>query len=385
MLANQPPVNLGRAAASVVAAEPEQLGMLPSAQGGIARLALTRARAAGIDLAPLLKKAGLTLAQSEDDAARITVQSQIKCLNLVADALPDAFLGFHLAREFEMRQIGLLHYVLASSDVLGEALQRVARYSRLANEGISLRYSEGKHAVVGFEYVGVARRSDRHQIEFYMATVVRAARLLVGRNLVPRYVKLTHRREEDSSELDAYMGVKVELGAAVDEIGLPAGVKDMPIVSADPYLHKLLIAYCEEALAQRAPSAGSLRSTVENTMAPLLPHGRARVGDIAKRLGMSQRTLARRLAAEGLTFGQVLDQLRSDLARKYVGESGLSISQIAWLLGYQEASAFTHAFKRWTGRTPREARARENGARGLDQIAPTGAGDPLAGAPVVKT
>jgi AraC-like DNA-binding protein len=74
-------------------------------------------------------------------------------------------------------------------------------------------------------------------------------------------------------------------------------------------------------------------------------------------LGTSQRTFARRLAAEGLTFSSVLEDLRSDLAERYLADKHLSISEIAWLLGYREVSAFTHAFKRWTGATPREARA----------------------------
>ena len=79
---------------------------------------------------------------------------------------------------------------------------------------------------------------------------------------------------------------------------------------------------------------------------------------IASRLGLSQRTLARRLARDGLNFTEVMDELRADLAKRHLEDSRLSISQIAWLVGYQEVSAFTHAFKRWTGMTPRQMRSR---------------------------
>jgi AraC-like DNA-binding protein len=102
---------------------------------------------------------------------------------------------------------------------------------------------------------------------------------------------------------------------------------------------------------------------------PLLPHGNARIGRIADALHLSTRTLARRLAAEDVTFAQVLDEMRADLAASYLCDPTLSVSHIAWLLGFQEASAFTHAFKRWTGKTPTEhraderARARTGGAR----------------------
>jgi AraC-like DNA-binding protein len=80
---------------------------------------------------------------------------------------------------------------------------------------------------------------------------------------------------------------------------------------------------------------------------------------------MSSRTLERRLRLEGLTFGGILSELRCDLAKRYFREEDLSISKIAWLLGYQEVSGFTHAFKRWTGKTPREARKQQKTLRGL--------------------
>jgi AraC-like DNA-binding protein len=85
----------------------------------------------------------------------------------------------------------------------------------------------------------------------------------------------------------------------------------------------------------------------------LLPHGQADIGKIAAELGVSRRTLARRLAAEGLSFRKVLDSLRFDLAKRYIGERDLPVSEIAWLLGYREASTLNHAFKRWTGGAPK--------------------------------
>jgi AraC-like DNA-binding protein len=345
-------------------AAPKRPDGLPTAAGAITRLACDRVGKAGIALEPLLKKAGLTVQQIDDRGVRLPVQKQIRFLALAAGALQDEFLGFHLARDFDLREIGLLHYVLASSEMLDDALQRAARYSTTVNEGVSLEFVERNDVAIVFKYVGVARHSDRHQIEFFITTLVRACRELTGRTVSPHRVQLTHHRREDSSELDAFFGCDVELGAAVDEVAFPRAIKDLPVVTADPYLHDLLIGYCEEALARRTTSRGAVRPAVENAIAPVLPHGKARLGEIARRLGMSQRTLARRLASEGLTFGRVLEELRHDLAQCHVRDSALSISQIAWLLGYQEVSAFTHAFKRWTGRTPRESRAAKNVAGG---------------------
>jgi AraC-like DNA-binding protein len=80
------------------------------------------------------------------------------------------------------------------------------------------------------------------------------------------------------------------------------------------------------------------------------------VDDVARNLGMSKRTLARKLSDEGLNFTEILQQLRRDLAVRYLGDRKLHVSKIAWLLGFNEVSAFTHTFKRWTGRTPSETR-----------------------------
>ena len=98
---------------------------------------------------------------------------------------------------------------------------------------------------------------------------------------------------------------------------------------------------------------------VENAVTSLLPHGGVRADMVAKKLGMSERTLSRRLAEEGVTFMEVVQQLKATLARYYLEEETMPMSEIAWLLGFEEASSFSHACKRWTGRTPRELRGTE--------------------------
>ena len=334
------------------------VGALPSATGGIARLAYVQAKEAGIALEPLLKKAGLTLHQIEEPSIRLKVRNQISFLNLTADALQDDLLGFHLAQSFDLREIGLLYYVLSSSEMLGEALQRAVRYSSIVNDGISLRYLDGKDVGITFDYVGISRHLDRHQIEFWMTTLVRICRQLTGLHLMPTRVRLTHRRDSVRSELSKFLGGDVKFGAAIDEVAFATTIKPVPVVGADLHLNKLLISNCEGSVSRRSANRSSFRSSVENVIVPLLPHGTIRAGDIARRLGVGQRTFARRLSSEGLTFSNVLESLRSDLAERYLADDDLSISQIAWLLGYQEVSALTHAFKRWTGKTPREARAR---------------------------
>ena len=344
-------------------ADADRLGALPFANGTITRLAYAYAKTRGIDPRGLLPTANLTLQQIKDASVRLTVRDQISFLNLIAAALQDEHLGFHLAQPPDLREIGFLYYVSASSGMLGDALFRLARYSGVVNEGVSLKYLDGGNFGISFHYVGVSRHLDRHQIEFFATLLVRLCRHLTGVRLVPTRVRLTHRLEGEPSELTEFFGAKVEFGAAVDEVLFAPAARDMPVVSADLYLNKMLIKCCDEALDRQPSKRGLFRASVENAIVPLLPHGKAKLDEIARRLGVSERTLARRLAAERLTFSTVLERLKFDLAERYLADKDLSISQVAWLLGYQEVSSLTHAFKRWTGLSPRMARARKTNGR----------------------
>ena len=155
---------------------------------------------------------------------------------------------------------------------------------------------DGKDVVIAFQYVGVSRHKDRHQIECFMTILIRLCQQLTGHRVVPSRVSLTHRRNDASSEFAEFLGGNVDFGGLVDEIAFAPAIKQMPVVSADPYLNKFLIAHFEEMLSGRPKTRGSFQSSVENAIVPILPHGKARVSEIARRLGISQRSLARRLA-----------------------------------------------------------------------------------------
>jgi AraC-like DNA-binding protein len=334
---------------------PETVG-LPRSAGALSRLAYTVAEAQGIDPGPVLQRSAVSREQIENPHATIQVRDQISFLNSIAELMGDDLLGFHLARSCELRSIGLLYYLVASSDQLIDALERLSRYTSIANEGIAQRCVDGALVGVSLKYVGVRRQADRHQIEFWIVALLRVCRQLTQRHLVPRRVRLVHRRPR-TAEFVEFFGCEIEFGADTDEMLFDGSARDLPFVTADPYLNKLLISVCEEAVADRRRQQGSFRTTVENVVAPLLPHGKAQAGEVARHLGVSQRTLARRLSAEKASFSSVLDDLRSDLADRYLADDNLSVSQISWLLGYREVASFSHAYKRWTGKTPRTVRS----------------------------
>ena len=341
----------------------KELAGLPTCRAALTRSAVARVRAAQIDLKPLLLRAGLTVAEVDDPNTRIAVRKQIAFLNLAAEALGDDCLGLTLATEFDCRDFGLWYYVLASSETLGTALERAARYSRIANEAVVFEYRKGREPSQRVRYTGIPRHVDRHQMEFWIVAAIRMYRLLTGRQFSPTRVSMVHVREKGAAAFTRILGTEVAFGSEVDEIVFPSDAPKLPLVNADPRLDKILVEVAEDALsAQRravGTNVGPVRILVENAVTSLLPHGGAQAGMVAKKLGMSERTMARKLAKEGLTFIQVVQQLKATLARYYLEEETMPISEIAWLLGFEEPSSFSHACKRWTGRTPRELRETE--------------------------
>ncbi len=337
---------------------PAKFHSIPSATGGIARLACTRLGELGKDATAIIAQVGARAEQVFDDAIRLEVSKQIKILELVSEELHDKLLGFHLARGFELREVGLVYYVIASSERFVDALSNAKRYCGMMNEGIRLHIRQDDRAVsITLDYVDVDRRSDRHQIEFWLVTMVRILRQVTDTRLALRALKIRHQRDETPLEFKSFFGCDVEFGADGDEIILPASAALLPIVGRDNYLNDLLRQYAEAAIAGRPKERAALRSSVEGVIPQLLPHAEANLSNVAKQLAMSTRTLSRRLCEEGLSFTAILDETRSALAEDYLAERHLPVSQIAWLLGHREVSSFNHAFKRWTGMTPQQFRS----------------------------
>jgi hypothetical protein len=184
----------------------QDLASIPTAQGGLSRLAIARLKSAGVPVEPLLRRVGLTPEVIADPEERLSVRSQIALLDEAAIALKDDYLGFTLARDHDPREIGLLYYVMASSQTLGDGLKRVARYSQITNEALVVRYREGNNLVISLSYSGVPRHSDRHQIEFCMFGVLRICRMLTGQNLVPQRFSIAHHRSGTNSETARFVG-----------------------------------------------------------------------------------------------------------------------------------------------------------------------------------
>jgi AraC-like DNA-binding protein len=330
---------------------------LPTATGFAARRAVAALRSHDIDPAPLLERLDLSEPAVNTDQIRVSAAAQAKFLESAAEALHDPALGLHLAMEVNPREVGLLFYVASAAKDLGEAIALFARYCRIVNEAIRVELTRrDTDLIVDVHLIGVTRFRATQNAEFGIAALVKSLREITGRKIHPTSITLLHMRNSNGPEFERFCGCPVEFGGSSDRLVFSHQSLATPLITEDMHLLDTLRPICDEAAKQRETAPGSLRALVENEAQKLLPHGKAQRHNVAKRLAMSPRTLARRLAGEGTSFEEVIDELRRSLALQYIKTPSISLSQIAWLLGYEGGTSFNHAFRRWTGRPPSAAR-----------------------------
>ena len=176
---------------------PRSMGAVPTAGGLAARLAVEELKRREVDPGLLLARCGLSVA-TLDRRDRIKVMSQIEFLELASKAVRDEYLGFSMAERVDLRELGMLYYVAASSQRLGDALGRLERYVRVANDALIIRVSKSTPHRIVLTYAGVSRHLDRHHMEFSALIILRLCRQLVGRNFSPLAVKFVHHRSRST-------------------------------------------------------------------------------------------------------------------------------------------------------------------------------------------
>jgi hypothetical protein len=211
----------------------------------------SRAQGGGVRLESLLARVGLTVDQIDNPEQRITARKQVAFLEAAAEALKDDFLGFSLAEEFNCRDTGLMYYVMASSDTLGDALKRASRYSRIDNEAIVIRYREAPEPTLSLTYSGIPRHIDRQQIEFFIGALVRMTRLLTGRQFLPKRASMVHVRSKGIAKFSRLLGDDIEFGSDSDEIDFPDGSAEWTLVDADQHSNSDLLKFCDESINTR--------------------------------------------------------------------------------------------------------------------------------------
>lgn len=306
---------------------------------------------------PILRGAGLERATVDADGARIPITAHAAVFELAAQSVDDDCLGLRFGATRDTRDAGLIGYLGIASQTLGDALRNLSRYSRVFSDALEIDTSDlAKLGDLRWAFRIPAGLRTRQMIEFSAANLVQATRQLTGRNIVPVEVTFAHPRNEHLDAFDRFFGCKVQFGGAGNRLRFRQSDLLTHLVNADDRLLAILRSYCDEILGSHAKKSPPLVDQVERLIVQRLTGGEAKADTIAAELGMTRRTLTRKLAELGTSFQSLLDGLRKELAQRYLTDSGISMAEIAFLLGYTETSAFTHAFRRWTGRTPRQAR-----------------------------
>lgn len=324
------------------------------ARGIAARETLRYLDRRGIDAGPLLSKAELSRAQVSEESAGVSVASQCRFLDLAAIETDDTLLGLHVAAEMDVRESGILFYLVASSGTVAEALKNLARYVGTTNEAVHIdlsRQSPETVLTVQFAFDEPRRQSS----EFSTLAALRVLSRATNRDFAPSRITFAHPRNSELRQIHRLLRCPVEFSHPVDSWVLPQSIMELPIVSSDGHLLEILETHADHLLAERRKVMG-LSGMVENRLLGALPSGKVQTAALAQQLGMSMRSFTRRLAAEGTSYGEILDRLRNRLALRYLEDERISLQQIAWLLGYSESAAFSHAFKRWFGTSPNRAR-----------------------------
>ena len=311
----------------------------------------------GYPVKQLLTRAGLAELDLQGKDARISFAKDAAFFELAADATENSNLGLQFAQSRETRDAGLVGYVGLNSPTVKDTLKNLSRYRHVMSDALEINIDQlEKSGTLKWWRRGLAPARSRQFMEFGTTNLIRALREMTGRRLKPVHVTFAHARNAGIEEFERFFGCPVDFGRHVNLIELSPADLGAPIVEADKRLLDLLRGYCTEILAKHREQPPSLIEKVERLIVDRLSNAEARVEMIAKELGMSPRSLARALAKLGTSFAAILEMLRKDLADKYLKQGDLSLTEIAFLLGYADVSAFNHAFKRWTGNTPKQVR-----------------------------
>lgn len=281
-------------------------------------------------------------------------------LQTASERLGDPLLGLHLGKSVTPRHFGILGYVLLSCGSLGAALLRFDQYQRLIYDVNPVAITMNSSEVI-FEWgVGQGRPGPLVD-ECAIATMVQFMRNLVQHPLSPLSITFVNPPPENLQAYLDYFGCPVQFCQNTTRMVLATADLQRELRSPDPALLEMLSQQADSFLAELEPGDALMQQLHNCLTQQLMGHCEPSLEQTAQAMHLSARTLHRRLAERGLQFRAVLDELRCQLARQYLQDQRLQLTEIAALLGYSEQSAFTRAFRRWTGLTPHAYRHRPAG------------------------
>jgi len=307
-----------------------------------------------IELAPLLKKLDIDAKRIEDPNARFRY-AKIDQLWLEAVSISnDPCFGLRAAIYWHPSQIGALGYAWLASASLRTALNRFSRYMPMLTEGATLDIDEVNGELsVHLKYKTISMQQPT-RTDSFMAMLLAMCRANCGQDFHPLSVSFTHPKPEKSNEFYALFQCPVHFDAEEDRFNLSAEVADKKLISANPQLAQCSDQIIIETLARLVKD--DIVTQIKSEIIKQLQSGQVTETTVSSNINISKRNLQRKLQQAGTSFKTLLNELRLDLAKKYLRNSNLSLTDIAFLLGFSEYSSFSRAFKKWTGLNPSQYR-----------------------------
>ncbi len=308
-----------------------------------------------LDVPTLLEGAGIARSDLSDPDCRIPHPAVMKLWQLAGERSQDSRLGLHAALAAPLASFELHTYALLASRDLRDALRRACRYQRLIHESTELSFEEGDGEGVLAHSLGDGRAAPRQTAEFLATLWFRFGSLIAGDRWQVRLLCFDHAAPADTSEHTRIFGCPIVFAGGRTALHLPNAALDAPSRGGDPTMAALLDRHAA-LLLDSAPLAPPAATRLRAWAAQRLASGEPSSAQAAQALGLSQRSLRRRLAEEGTSHRAVIDRLRHEQSLRLLRESTLSAAEVGFLMGFSELSAFHRAFKRWTGSTPADYR-----------------------------
>ena len=309
----------------------------------------------GVSPVSVLRRAGLPIGLFDQGKILVTTEEMFALYNAVREISDDPAIGLKLGSEERPERYSPVAIAALYSRSFGDALKRIARYKRLVSPQ-EIRIIGGKECTV-VEFVWLLAESTEAPtwIDMCFAWTVTIGRRGTGRRVNPLRVEL--RRPEANRRLyEQHFGCPVKFGARRNRLFLRAGDVHQPFVTHNAELLELVAPQLEAELKQQL-AGGSLKEQAKGTLKRLLAGEKPRLEDVAVELRVSARTLQRRLLEEGITFHNLVEESRREMAQHYLRQASLELNETAYLLGYEDPNSFIRAFHRWEGTSPGEWRS----------------------------
>jgi AraC-like DNA-binding protein len=314
--------------------------------------------ARGGDPDQILRKFGIDRSAFSDPEGFIPSSIFGGVLEEAAQVTADDCFGLHLGENYNPRNIGALAYVVLNSPTIRAAIENFERYLHVYNEAAKWFFtSEGNRGYIRYLLTDLGVNSLRQSNEHEMTIAINTLRMMIGSQWAPKEVQFAHEAPEQTSEHLRIFHAPVSFGCKTNAIVTDLHFLEREVPAADQRLYQILRRYLDHVLGEM-PREDCLLASVRRAIAETMRNGELKLARVAKQMAMSGRTLQRQLKERGVDFKQLAEDTRRRFAVTYLKERKNTLTEIAFLLGYSELSAFNRAFKRWTGSTPLDYRRR---------------------------